>query len=137
MIYLYHTEKSLLCQLSIDCSHNQGDSRNTYRIINQLLDKQFSDTYSDYSSSSTQDYELTRKFADYFDYKIRKISANILANFSELRSGNGIYKCFNNFNVVSETSMVHNVEKLNTFKVLSLADLKSVITSNQYATQNL
>ena len=60
--------------MSIDCSHNKGDSisrRNTYRIINQLLDKQFSDTYSDYSSSSTQDYELTRKFADYFDYKIR------------------------------------------------------------------
>ena len=58
----------------------QVDSRNTYRIINQLLDKQFSDT--DYSSSSTHDYELACKFADYFDNKIRKISVNIEANSS-------------------------------------------------------
>ena len=33
--------------------------------------------------------------------------------------------------------MVHNVEKLNTFEVLSLADLKSVITSMQCKTFEL
>ena len=33
--------------------------------------------------------------------------------------------------------MVHNVEKLNTFEVLSLADLKSIITSMQSKTCEL
>ena len=113
----------------------QSDSRNTYHIINQLLDKQFSDT--DYSSSSTHDYELACKFADYFDNKIRKISANILANYSELSAGNGIEKYFNNFNFVFQTSMVHNVEKLNMFEVLSFAYHKSVITSLQSKTCDL
>ena len=113
----------------------QGNSRNTYQIINQLLDKQFSDT--DYFSSSTHDYKQACKFADYFDNKIRKISANNLANSSEQSAGNRINKCFNNFNVVSETSMVFDVEKLNTFEVLSLVDLKSVITSMQPKTCEL
>ena len=33
--------------------------------------------------------------------------------------------------------MVHSVEKLNTFEVLSLADLKSIITSMQFKTCEL
>ena len=96
MIYIRQRKAYYVTKLQ---SH-QGDNRNTYHIINQLLDKHFSD--SDYSSTTTHDYALACKFADYFNNKIQKISANIVANSSVLSAGNGIDKCSNNFNDVSK-----------------------------------
>ena len=69
------------------------------------------------------------------DNKIRKISANIVANSFVLNAGNS--SLLTNVSTSLMTFMKFqyiNVVKLNTSQVLSLSDFKSVITSMQSKT---
>ena len=81
---MYYTER---------LQNYQGHSRNTYRIVNQLLDKEFScrsegDTLSSNARAS--------EFADFFDNKMKVIYGNMQAhhspNFNDTCNKSG-YNC--------------------------------------------
>ena len=81
---MYYTER---------LQNYQGDFRNTYRIVNQLLDKEFSRrSEGDPLSSDARSSE----FADFFDNKIKAIYGNMQAhhspNFDNTRNKSG-YNC--------------------------------------------
>ena len=55
----------------------KGDSRNTYRVVNQLLDRQLN--CKDQPFRDVEDYSVAFDFADFFANKVQNISNSIIA----------------------------------------------------------
>ena len=54
---------------------HQGDTQNTYRVVNMLLDKQFGNRIN--SGGPNNDYNIACSFADFFNDKVKDVSDKI------------------------------------------------------------
>ena len=98
----------------------KGDTRNTYRVVNQLLDRQLN--CKDRPFQDLKDYSAACDFADFFANKVRNISNSIIAASSP-DMGDVTVNQYLHLNCVKEFKL----SNMCSFQPLTVSDLKDVI----------
>ena len=98
----------------------KGDTRNTYRVVNQLLDRQLNG--KDQPFCDLDDYTVACNFAEFFGNKVRNISNSIAAT-SSTDMGDNTVKQYLHLHCVKEVGL----SNMRSFQPLTVSDLKDVM----------